>query len=223
VVLWSIAAQGPTQRKRLHQAGCVEACVLLLKCSLWPLAARLGCLLLVCFAKTRKQKYAYVSGGCLPLLHQLAVLGDGVAVSEAAKCAIECLSETLKPPSSSLSSLSSSSLSSSSSFGYFQQALVGLNKNNKTFVRRDDDVESESEGENEEDNSEEEEVKTGGYSSTPAHHFSSSPLSTKRQLQHGVALSALDMAIFGAGWATGSASLPFSSDHVYEAKNQGTF
>jgi hypothetical protein len=59
----------------LHVSGAVGTAALLLRCSLWPLASRLGCLLVASLASTRRQQVDYVAAGCLGLLREHLALG----------------------------------------------------------------------------------------------------------------------------------------------------
>jgi hypothetical protein len=70
----------------------------LLRCSLWPLASRLGAVLVVALARTRKHKFDYVKAGVLTLLHQHVTLGDPRVVVPAARVAVESLAELLTAP-----------------------------------------------------------------------------------------------------------------------------
>lgn len=81
----------------IHKQGGVDLCCHLMRCSLWPLAARLGCILVTVLAESnRRAKLSFMHAGAHRLLQQHLMIGHH-DVRPAAKQALELLSETLKP------------------------------------------------------------------------------------------------------------------------------
>jgi len=96
VLLWTMA-KDKSSWVEIHKQGGVETTCNLLKCSLWPLAVSLGSVLVSVLAKpNRRAKLSFMQAGAHRLLQEHLLLGHH-EVRAPAKCALELLSETLKP------------------------------------------------------------------------------------------------------------------------------